>query len=455
MRRMKAKSVEFMQRNRNASRRRWMRVVVAALATFALLALSVPAVAESPFGPQTYRLSPGDRVSVMVFGQPELSGDMAIDVTGNIFIPFVGGVEVGNLTLAESRKRIIDRLADGILNQPSVNVQISELRPVFLIGDVRTAGAQAYKFGMNVKTAIAAAGGFGTLPATQGTAISDLLLSEERVRQLMLLKATLTIRRARLEAQRDGATTFVSPIAQGEGREGDLSDIVAVEKETFESQAAIQQSQVELLKAQKPRINNEIEALNAQIATRHEQLSLVKQQVDKYGRLVKQGLGLANQEMQLRLTETTYESEIWNLTGQVARLQMDLGGLDLRIQETEATFKKQTIADLRDVRDRLKELEVTLPIAREIRESKFQQAGSLAEAQTDHGITVTRNRNGQSASFKGDETTPLEPGDVVEVQFKLLGGALSTGASVLQRNPADRRTAPVRDTTSLVPPLAR
>lgn len=400
--------------------------------------------------PQTYKLSPGDRLSVVVFGQTELSGDLVIDVTGNIRLPFVGLIEVANLTLAECHKHIVDRLADGVLTRPSVNVQISELRPIYVLGDVRTAGAHPFRFGMNIKSAIAVAGGFGVVPPVQGAAVADLLASEERLRQLTLQRSILTVRKMRLEAQRDGAKTFPATDQTGERTDDDLSDIVALEKQTFESQMAIQQSQIELLRAQKPRVESEIEALSGQIAARKKQLDLVKQQADQYTRLTKQGLGLANTEMQMRLTETTYESEIWNLSGQIARLKMDLGTLDLRIQEADAAFKRQVLLDLRDVRDRLKDLEVTLPTAREIRDAKLQQAGNIGDIRVPHTITVTRMRNAQSASFSADETTPLEPGDIVEVQLKLSRGTIADAATrpqVASDDPASQKRASISGAT--------
>lgn len=397
-------------------------VLVVVLLLLIVLVACRTAQAQSPFNPQTYKLTPGDRIGITVFGQPELSGELVIDGTGSVILPFLGEVQVADLTLGECQKRIVERLADGILSQPSVSVRIAELRPVFLVGDVRTGGSQPYRFGMNVKMAIAAAGGFGASIPNQGNAVPELLASDERVRQLSLQKQALGIRKARLEAQLDGAASFTPPEVRRDGSERTLSDIVAFEKETFESQAAIQQSQVDLLRAQQPRISNEIDALRSQIDTRKVQLDLVKKHVEQYGRLVKQGLGLSNMEMQLRLTEATYESEIWNLTGQVARLRMDLGALDLRIQESEAAFKRQVLAELREVRERLQDLDVTLPTAREIRAAKLQQVGSLGAPEGVRTVKVMRTRNGQATEFQAEETTPLEPGDIVEVQVRLPGG---------------------------------
>jgi polysaccharide export outer membrane protein len=246
------------------------------------------------------------------------------------------------------------------------------------------------------------------------------------VRQLSSQKQALLVRRARLEAQRDGMKTFSPPTPQGMTEGAPMSgggaaqqlasSIVADETDTFETQAALLQQHLDLMRSQKPRIEQEIEAFNGQIVAAKKQLELVKEHAVQYSRLVKQGLGLANAELQFRLAEANQESELWRLTTQVLRLQMDAGELDLKIHEAEESFQRQVLTDLRDVRERLRELDVTLPSAREIREVKLQQAGSMAGAEAARSISITRTRNGEAAVFQATETTPLEPGDIIDVR---------------------------------------
>jgi polysaccharide export outer membrane protein len=226
--------------------------------------------------------------------------------------------------------------------------------------------------------------------------------------------------------------TFSPPAGSGLTEENDVAGLVANEKDTFDMQAAILQNQLVLLRSQKPRIQDEIGALNAQIATTKKQLELVKQHADQYSRLVKQGLGLANAELQFRLTEASHESELWRLIAQVARYQMDVGELDLKIQDAEASFKRQIVADLREARDRLNELDVTLPAAREIRDVKLQYAGGLIKVGIKRSISVTRIRNGETTVFEATETAPLEPGDIVDVKRLLPQQAPHEGASIGQ-----------------------
>jgi polysaccharide biosynthesis/export protein len=378
------------------------------------LVFSFPVYAEAAGDSRAYRLAPGDRIAVMVFGQAELSGDILVDGAGNILLPFIGPIEVKGLTVDECQERIHDQLANGILKQPSVSVRLSELRPLYVLGDVRVPGVYPFRYGSTIKSVVAAAGGFGLV--VQGATISDFLLADERVRQLSLQKRSLLVRRARIEAQRDGMNAFSPSAARNPAEEADFAEIVAIEKDTFDSQLAMLQNQLNLLRSQKPRIQSEIKALNALITTNKRQLEYIKEHAEQYSRLVKQGLGLANAELQFRITEGNYENELWKLTAQVSRLEMDTGDLDLKIHETEASFKKQIVAELRDVRERLRELDVTLPSAREVRAVKLQQVGGFAGAEAARSISVTRARDGEVTVFQATETTSLDPGDVIDVK---------------------------------------
>ncbi len=396
-----------------------------ALALLGMLAFSAPAAAESRPGNLAYTLAVGDRVAVTVIGQPELSSDMLVDDAGNVVVPFIGPVTVENLTVAESQELIRRRLADGFLNQPVVSVRVSEPRPLYVLGDVRVPGAYPFRYGSTVKSAVALAGGFGYNEPLQTVAASEFLQADERVRQLTFQRQVLLVRQARLEAQRDGKDTFSLPGSPRSAESSATAPLVAFEKAAFDSQSAILQAQLELLRSQKPRLISEIIAINSEIAAERKRLDLVKKELEQSGTLLKQGLGLRNTEVRLELEEASQESNLWRLAAQVSRLQMDSGELDIKTQEAEAAFKRQVSAELRDVRERAAELDVTLPSAREIREVKLQQAGNAARVEVARPISITRMQHGQAAVFQATETVPLEPGDIVDVGRSLSSDGLS------------------------------
>jgi len=398
--------------------------VIAAFRRGSLLGCLAIALLPAPLSAQggdgsAYRLAPGDRVTVTVFGQPDLSGDVVVDGAGTITVPLINSVEVKDLTLAECQRRIGDLLADGILQKPSVSVRIAELRPLYVLGDVRLPGAYPFRFGNTVQGAVALAGGFGPGETVRNTAISEYLAAEERVRQLTLQQRTLLVRKARLEAQRDGQDSFSPPASTEATSDKATAEIVANETDIFSTQRNILRDQVEALRSQQPLLQEQIDADTEQSSAGKKQLALIREQIERYQTIFRQGLGTQNNEVQYRVLEANQEAAVWRLLSDVARLHVQSRDFDSRIQEVEAVFRRQIALQLQETRDQLKALEVTLPAAIEMRNVKLQYAGGAAAPDAKHLITIARTRNGNTVVLDADETTPVEPGDVIDVKNDL------------------------------------
>jgi len=393
--------------------RRWAFIV----AIVSSLTCACAALAGAPPDSEAYALAAGDRITVTIGGQPELSGEMTIDGSGNIVLPLIGPIRVEDLTVLSCQQLIHDRIADGFLKQPIVSVRISELRPLYVLGDVRAPGAYPFRYGNTAKSAVALAGGFGAAGPLRSSAISEFLSANERVRQLAFEHSALLIRRARLEAQREGSE-MSTPAELPPGEE--FTKLIVNEKATLGSRTALLKTQIGLLEDQKPRLQKETDAINAQIATGKSRLEFVRNEAKRSAQLVQQGLGVRTPEVQLRLAETNEETNIWRLAAQASRLQMDIGDLDIKIQEAKASFAKEALADLQKVRERLAEVNVTLPSARQFRDFKLHQAESAGEVEADRSFDIARARRGQVVVFQGTENTRLEPGDVVDVKKKAL-----------------------------------
>lgn len=125
--------------------------------------------AEEPFDPTRYRLAPGDRLRVIVFGQDNLSNIYAVDPAGAVTVPLIGTVEVQGLTTRETGDRIAARLRSDFIREPRVTVEVDAYRPFFILGEVNQAGQYPYVAGLTVETAVAIAGGF-TPRAVRGSA---------------------------------------------------------------------------------------------------------------------------------------------------------------------------------------------------------------------------------------------------------------------------------------------
>ena len=109
---------------------------------------------------QGYRIGSGDRLTIRVLGQPDLTGDYIVDGAGNISMPLVRSLAVAGLTTPEIERSITDHLQRGFLRDPSVSVQLAIPRPFYIMGQVTQAGSFPYRPGMTAQNAIAIAGGF-------------------------------------------------------------------------------------------------------------------------------------------------------------------------------------------------------------------------------------------------------------------------------------------------------
>ena len=120
-----------------------------------------------PIGDGPYRLDSGDRLQLTVFGQPDLSGEFIVRDDGAVSIPLLGAVPARDLTAEQLAGAVANRLADGLLVDPDVTVQVLEYRPFFVLGEVVQPGEYPYQPRLTVLAGVAIAGGF-TIPRGSG-----------------------------------------------------------------------------------------------------------------------------------------------------------------------------------------------------------------------------------------------------------------------------------------------
>jgi len=109
----------------------------------------------------SYTLSPGDEVSITVFGEADLSIDVKLNENGVINYPLLGALSAGGMSVAELEKTITSELTGNYLVNPDVRVSVAEYRQVYINGEVNSPGGYDYKPGLTLSKAVALAGGFG------------------------------------------------------------------------------------------------------------------------------------------------------------------------------------------------------------------------------------------------------------------------------------------------------
>lgn len=109
----------------------------------------------------SYKLGPGDVLTIRVFGEDDLSREkIRLTDTGSLFLPGAGEIVVLGKTLGEVERLAVERLKGRILVNPQVSVFVEEYRPFFINGMVDRPGGYPFQPGLTVRKAAALAGGF-------------------------------------------------------------------------------------------------------------------------------------------------------------------------------------------------------------------------------------------------------------------------------------------------------
>ncbi|MGH1352218.1 MAG: polysaccharide biosynthesis/export family protein [Methyloligellaceae bacterium] len=115
---------------------------------------------------KAYRLGTGDKLQVTVEGVKDHSGEFDINGNGSVSMPFVGNIKAAGLTVNEFSGEVTQALKKYVRN-PQVRVSVLNYRPFYIQGEVKQGGQYNYSNGLDVRRAVAIAGGY-TYRAVKG-----------------------------------------------------------------------------------------------------------------------------------------------------------------------------------------------------------------------------------------------------------------------------------------------
>ncbi len=174
--------------NNLVSHQWWLRLPM----LFVLLALGLLHANITKAQSFEYRLGPGDKIKVEVFGRADLSGLYTIRNSGSLSLPIAGEIKASDLTLSQLETNIgkqyslLMKSESGPDQAITVNIEIVQHRPFYIMGDVSMPGSYEYQKGLTVLRAIAIAGGYASSgPAArvnETRARSDAAEEKERSR---------------------------------------------------------------------------------------------------------------------------------------------------------------------------------------------------------------------------------------------------------------------------------
>lgn len=134
----------------------WTRRAAVSVAASIVFGLAKAVPAQSG-----YRLGTGDKLKVTVFGEDDASGEYEIDATGTISARLIGRMQVKGMTVSEVEQALYDQYRSrGFFKNPKISIELVNLRPFFILGEVEKRGHYPYINGLTVAQAVAIAGGY-------------------------------------------------------------------------------------------------------------------------------------------------------------------------------------------------------------------------------------------------------------------------------------------------------
>ncbi|HEX6373403.1 MAG TPA: polysaccharide biosynthesis/export family protein [Longimicrobium sp.] len=101
-------------------------------------------------------LAPGDILIVQIWREPDLGGEFQVDLDGVVVLPLIGEKQVAGLPVRRLRQMLVEDYTVHLRN-PSIN--ITPLRRIHVLGEVRTPGVFRVDPTVTLAEAIALAGG--------------------------------------------------------------------------------------------------------------------------------------------------------------------------------------------------------------------------------------------------------------------------------------------------------
>jgi HlyD family secretion protein len=165
----------------------------------------------------------------------------------------------------------------------------------------------------------------------------------------------LTGRRARLDAERDGAETIIFP-ADLNRADATTQDVINGETKLFESQHEGRKKQKEQLGERIGQLKQEIEGLRSQKISKEREIDLIKQELKGVEDLYRQKLVPLNRLTSLQREETRLDGERGALIAQQARSGGQISEIELQILSLDQEALTTTLRDLREAESRIAEL---------------------------------------------------------------------------------------------------
>ena len=386
-----------------------------------------------------YRLAPGDVIEVSAMGLPDLHQRVAIDLDGNVGLPAFGQVKAAGRTLADLRKELGKSIAtkdfrvltnDGkvvhlAVGEQEFNLTIAEYRPVFVNGDVANPGAQGYRVNLTVRQAVASAGGYDLLHMKLDNPFVMAVDARSDVESIATDLTQERITLARLQAELADKTDF----DPGKAQKTSFGDSVAViEKLKLTERRTDADSQRAYLRDVMESVGSKLTTLTDQTAKEKEGAKLDTDEYDRVRKLLDQGLVPITRVTEARRLSLLSSTGALETDAQAQQAKRDREDFERQLVAFNSQRRLEILNSIQESTAKIAGLEQRLVGARQKLAVAAAMKSQLGQGKVgEKTIVVVRKVDGEAQQITATEDTELQPGDVVEITFRLAAAVELSG----------------------------
>ena len=410
-------------------------------ATFVISALAFLAGAVSPALADSAALAPQTKIRLTVVqwmpskGQFErwdaIGGEYTVSDAGEVSLPFLGSLSVGNLDNASFTSEIAKRLQAkmGLAQTPAVTIDVLDYPPIYVVGDVMAPGEYKFRSGLSVLQSVAMSGGPLRAPAQQRSQ-TITLAGDLREIDHSLLRSSAKL--ARLQAEMAGAKEIVfdHPPAVDQQYAASIYD---EERVLFQARANALDRQSTALVELRDLLKAEIDTLEEKLKGSDDNIRSVEEQLTSVKTLVEKGLTITSRQMDLERLLTTYRSDRLDLVTAIMRGRQAINETTRNLEGLSDTRRSEIASEVQAEKANLDQLKLKRDTTQQL------LLGELSTGTNEHNrdeelpltFSLSRRDKGQVNQFQASETTELAPGDVVRVTQPRITDTPSEDAAAL------------------------
>lgn len=380
---------------------------------------------------QAYRVGANDVLQVTVYGQPSLTGLYPVDVDGNIGYPIVGNIPVNGLTINEVGEKIAGSLSQHIPGL-TVTATVNQYAPVFVVGDVKMPGKYQFRPGMVVLELTALGGGAGKTETPALTAGMQLITVQQEYADLQMQITAMTIRRARFEAELNGAEfNYALPEQPAANKEtvALTQQMLDGEKTVFNVRRNNLAAERQALEAQAASYGDEIETLQQSIKLHDTEIGLLQENVDSSKSLVDRGLAAKSNLRDMERDLSATRRAALELASFLARARQNQLAMQQRIANLDEIRRSEAAIALQDIDLNIARMEHRSNAQLQTMAEIAKSSGNIASSTLRQKLifSISRIVDGSFQDIVANERTEIKPGDILRVELDMsrVGGSPS------------------------------